>query len=205
MKPNEPENYIEDYEKLNNEPIMSLDKIEWWLLKYSDAYAEIMLYFKEKNVNYDPKFVVYTEYQDRIMSPFTEFIYYFNFMDEISLSAKKEAFFKKELREYRQIMHCRHKTTEWLAKNEKVGLGFFPHFIWEYYLYFDEGGKLWIGDQWYDIGFLVDWNRFCFTLYFYKVFNELFWKQELLPDRLGDAIDEVRKEQILFSLEYFGV
>ncbi|RYM34818.1 hypothetical protein ERX46_05435 [Brumimicrobium glaciale] len=204
MKPNEPENYLEDFEELNTEPIMSLQKIEWWLLKYSDAYAEIMLYFKEKNVNYDTKFVVYTEYQDTIMNPYMEFIYYFNFMDEISLIAKKEAFFKKELREYRQILHSREKTTQWLAKNEKVGLGDFPEFIWSYYRYFTIGGTLWIGDKWNEIGFFVDWNRFCFTLYFCKVFSELFWNQKLLPHSLGDAIDEVRKEQILYWLEYYG-
>lgn len=54
MKPKSPDNYLEDFEELNDSPIMSMDKIEWWLLKYSDNHAEIVCYLKEHNVIYIP-------------------------------------------------------------------------------------------------------------------------------------------------------
>lgn len=204
MEPEEPEDYVEDFQALNTEPIMSLDRIEWWLLKYSDIHADILDYFEQWGFSYDPNIVVYTEFQDKIMSPYIEFLEFYNFLNEITICSKKEAFFKKELMEYRQVLHSREKTTEWLAKNEEVGFGFFPEFIWEYFEYGEVGGELWIGDQWNDVGFLVDWNQFCFTLYFYRLFKVLFWDHELLPHRLPDAKDRLRKAYILFSLKYYG-
>lgn len=187
MKPQIPDDYLEDFEELNDSPLMSMDKIEWWLLKYSDIHAEIVSYLKEHNVIYTPPPPSYN-YESRtegdVIRPFMLFLDFFHFVNEISESARKEAYFKQEMKEYHRIKHAMPVLKDWLRKNERVFNEGVPEFIVDEYNFQERTGKIWVREEIHDVEFSVDWNLFCFTLYFIKIFNELFCDKEILPDRL---------------------
>lgn len=180
MKPNEPEDYLEDFEELNTEPIMSLDRIEWWLLKYSDAHAEIISYLKAHHIEYIPYADIESHSHLSIISDFQCFLDFYHFINEISESARNEPQLKREMKEYHLIKDSSAELQEWITRNEKFGLGPYPQFIADANVFRDEMKQILVIEVENDVQFELDRNHFNFTLEFVKIFNELYCDKEIL-------------------------
>lgn len=204
---NNPEDfdYAEDFKQLITSPIMSMDKIEWWLLKHSDYHKEISDFLKEHNTVYihqkehmhdtfnNPDNITYTDYQQKVISPYEEFLYSYYFVNEVAEYARKDSYFKEEMKEYHRIKHSRSQLINWTEKNRSIFMRGFPVFIGNRLNYDPNGDEVWIGESLYYIEFSVDWNHFSFTFYFIKIFNELFYDKEILPEQYKAEIKKYKK------------
>lgn len=164
------------YHHLFNEldkPFNSMAKVEWLLLKYEEEYKRLI----KKGIG----LIQLTETKD-----FDVFIRIYEELSKLSDYHRFEPYFKQQVEEYEQRSHIKHSLQqEWARKNEDIAVIEFMLFEFEY---FDENGgqkhlKLrHLFDDTLEI--LVDRCDFKYTLLFLEIFDELFWEQEILPDRV---------------------
>lgn len=129
-----------------------------------------------------------------MIKPFGSFLDFHHFVNQISECARNEAYFKQEMKEYHRIKHSMPDLKDWLRKNEKIILDGFPEFIADEYNFQERTGKIWVSEEIHEVEFYLDWNLFCFTLYFIKIINELFSDREILPDRLKIAKENAKRK-----------
>lgn len=185
--------YIYDFELLNNTPYMSLDKIEWWLLKYSDFHSDITAYYKENNIIYIADSVVEPQPHLAVINVLNPFLDFHHIINEVSEYARREAYFEEEIKEYHRIKASKDKSKKWLIKNLKFGLGPYPQFIADANAFGDEKEELLVIDVEHDVVFNLDRDDFRLTLEFLKIFEELFFERGLLPEELFLFNEKVKR------------
>ncbi len=183
--------YLNDFESLIDIPYMSLDKIEWWLLKYADFHSEITTYYRDNNISYSPNSDLEVHPLYPIIINLHSFLDFYHLINEISEYARREAYFKEEIKEYHRIKDAHHKSKEWLIKNLKFGLGPYPQFIADANAFGNE--EMIVINEQHDVIFYLLRDDFGFTLEFIEIFEELFFEKEILPEELGSFNERVKK------------
>lgn len=163
---------------------MNLDKIEWWLLKYSDFYSDITTYYKDNNISYSPNSDLEAHPLYPLIINLHAFLDFYHFLNEITEYTRREAYFKEEIKEYQRLKASQDDPKEWLIKNLKFGLGPHPQFIADANVFRDEEKELRVIDVEHDVMFNLDRDDFSFTLEFIKIFEELFFEKGMLPEEL---------------------
>lgn len=162
----------------------SMNKIEWWLLKYSDQFIEI------ENVKHSyeldagfvvkrPLFLEVTENQT--------FLGLFNALNNLSNFHRFENYFKEQMSDYKNIKSSQVGLKEWLSKNEELGSDKFVCFLIDY-LDYDlddkvEHLKVYVHEA-INLDVYVDRADFKNTIEFLEAFNELYWTNESSEDKL---------------------
>ena len=176
--------YIYDFELLNDTPYISMDKIEWWLLKYSDFYSDITTYYKDNNIIYSPDAVAEPQPHLAVINVLNPFLDFYHIINEVSEYARRETYFEEEIKKYHRIKVSKDESKKWLLKNLKFGLGPYPQFIADANVFRDQEKGLLVMDVEHDVMFNLDWDDFGFTLEFIKIFEELFFEKGMVPEEL---------------------
>jgi hypothetical protein len=99
--------------KLCYENIFSIDKLEWWLLKYSELYNELA---PEHHFLKDEGYTLYTNEFEKY--PFQVcFLENYFIIDQVSILQTRESYFKNEMNLYETIKHEKAAIKSWIIKN----------------------------------------------------------------------------------------
>ncbi len=197
--------------------LFGIDEIKEWL----DENWERYIYVKD---NWECDFCPTGQMVGCYCSePEIEFMFtlVYEVLDEMLRYHRREKYFKDELSEYHRIKNSRADLKIWTAKHEKLVAEEYVAFEYEYldYDYDDRknadlrvfgpnkfvldlipniigsqlGGEK--GNR--KIGFEIYINRndFKYTFEFIEVFNDLYWKQEILPESLERINDEMNRQR----------
>ncbi len=181
--------YLNDFESLIDTPFMSLDKIEWWLLKHSDAQKQIIAYQESKYTSFEhedgsisrfpPLKEVLTESELKFLNLYSE-------LETISEFHRSESSFEKELHIYREIKHSPSDVKDWVAKHEVLATQDYAYFLVDY-LDYDVNAKH-LNVNIYRIKefeLYIDHEDFKYTVEFLTLFNDLFYTQHVLPESIA--------------------
>jgi len=181
--------YLNDFESLIDTPFMSLDKIEWWLLKYADFHSEITTYYRDNNISYSPNSDLEAHPLYPLIINLHAFLDFYHFLNEITEYTRREAYFKEEIKEYQRLKASQDDPKEWLFKNLKFGLGPHPQFIADANA-FGNNEMIVIHKQ-HDVIFYLDRKHFSAVLEFIEIFEGLFFEMKILPGELEFFWEEV--------------
>ncbi|MDN3491271.1 hypothetical protein [Winogradskyella bathintestinalis] len=185
------QNYIQEFESLSLDGIYSLDKIEYWLLKYGEDYKRIKKEESEHFMHFiNGKRIRLPNYiQARI--PEEKFLHIYKTLNELTEQHEHEEYFKKEMAIYKNIKNNHQKVREWLAKNEYLGADKYLMFSLDYFGEEDEMEN----EIHLQVTFLKDKERvlfidrkdFQYTIEFTNTFNNTYWDllEELKLDKLN--------------------
>jgi len=174
--------YLNDFERLIDTPFMSLDKIEWWLLKYADFHSEITTYYRDNNISYSPNSDLEAHPLYPLIINLHAFLDFYHFLNEITEYTRREAYFKEEIKEYQRLKASQDDPKEWLFKNLKFGLGPHPQFIADANA-FGNDEMIVIHEQ-HDVVFYLDSKDFSAVLEFIEIFEEEVETQQILSEQL---------------------
>lgn len=164
--------YLEELFELSQNGLFSMNKIEWWLLKYSEVFLELekseqSLYFNWlAGVKTSPSLR-----KEKLL-----FIDTYRALETISKFHRNEDYLKDEVRSYNSLRHPE-KVKEWLEKNETIGSEIYACFLLDYLDYSNDAKHLNVFVK--DLGersIFVDRKDFENTLLFLDIFNNLYWK-----------------------------
>ena len=169
---------------IDKQSILTIDKMEWWLLKYNDYYKGTHYYMYGSN-----RFT--TEIEDGFIlriPPLNEKIRkelldVYKGLEEISKWHKFENHFKKVLINYKEISNSINEVKKWVVKNESIGNDLSNTFGGTLDIE-DSDNKLILYSPIYPAKLRIYTPReeFKYTIEFYIVFNELFWEKVVYPE-----------------------
>lgn len=181
---------IKEFLQLSNNNIYSIDKIEWWLLKYSELYDECKC---------DLSFLTYVERENE--EGINQFRHLYVDLSKMADIHKYESYCENLLKEYDIIKDNLELVKNWMRNNEKfyneyefktldrmtdrdciVDLNLSSSNL-EMSLDYDKVDEI----------FLIDCRDFKYILEFTRIFYHLFWIKELLPDRIKSIEDDIKK------------
>lgn len=184
--------WLADFQELHQKNIYSIKKIEWWLLKYSDAqkewhnfiYNQHIFELKDGSTVRLPSFGKKSDQEI--------FLDLYKALDTISQFHRNEKYFEQEITTYHQIKKTKSDLKSWVSKNEDLGANEYSCFLLDY-LDYDEDEKvehlsLFIHSM-KEADIFVDRQDFRYTIEFLEIFNDLFWVQEILPESLAKIRD----------------
>nr|WP_299203245.1 hypothetical protein [uncultured Brumimicrobium sp.] len=174
--------YLNDFERLIDTPFMHLDKIEWWLLKYADFHSDITTYYRDNNISYSPNSDIEAHPLYPIIINFHLFLDFYHFLDEITEYARREVYFKEEIKEYHRIKASKVKSKEWLIKNLNFGLGPHPQFITDANAF--ENDEMIVIHEQHDVIFYLNRKHFSAVLEFIEIFEGEVETQQILSEKL---------------------
>lgn len=183
---------IQDFKHINNEKILKVNIVEWWLLKYTQDYKETydFIYSQHLFVLEDGSTVRLPPLGKKTYDE--KFLDLYKALDTISELHKNEIYFKQELNEYHKVKKNKSKLKNWLAKNEDYGADKYVCFLIDYLDYDannnEEHLKVFVHSL-DELEILIDRQEFINTIKFLEIFNELYWVQEMLPE----SLEEIRK------------
>jgi hypothetical protein len=113
---------IEDFTNLMENSFVTIFKIEWWLLKYSDLYTETYDYVHSHDL-------IELEDGSKVYLPPNGnptdkeiFLDLYNSLNLISEFHRNEKYFEQEMVEYYRIAQSPSDVKNWVAKNEYLGV-----------------------------------------------------------------------------------
>lgn len=180
---------IQTIEKLIiDNKIISIDKIEWWLLKYSEfykktydfVYSQHLFTTDDGSVIRLPPFGKPTDEE--------KFLELFKALDTICELHRNEQYFEQELIDYQKIKSSQTDLKKWVTKNENLGADKYVCFLIDY-LDYDKNDeevhlKIFLLES-KELEIYIDRQHFKNTIDFLEIFNELYWVQEILPGNLN--------------------
>lgn len=173
---------INEFKKLNQKfkPIV-IDKIEWWLLKYTELFNKTydFVYSQHLFTNDDGSVIR--------LPPFGKptdkeiFLDLYKSLDTISEFHRNEKYFKQEMVAYNKIKHSHSDLKNWITKNENFGAEKYVCFLIDY-LDYDENNEeehlnVYVHSL-KEFEIYVDRQNFKNTIAFLERFNELYWTDE---------------------------
>jgi hypothetical protein len=165
--------YYEMFKEIDY-PCMSMDKIEWLLLKYNDERGRLEGFLEL----IEPDFL--EVYDDKL---FVDILWEF---DELSEFHRFEGYCKEQVLEYENKSHIeRSLQKDWIIKNENIAV--FELMPFEYmYLEQDRNKKYFeLKYRHYDLlNINIDKSEFKFITRFLEIFEKLYWKEQILPENL---------------------
>jgi len=173
---------------------LSITKVEWWLLKYSDFYK------KTSDFVYSQHLFKMDDGSIVRLPPFGEptdqdkFLDLYKALDIICEFHRNEKYFEKELTEYQKIKDSQSDIKNWIAKNEDLGAEKYVCFLVDYLDYSENAEHLSVYvHSSKDLEIYIDRQDFKNTIEFLEIFNELYWEKEILPESLERIRNEMKK------------
>ena len=123
-------NYLQELKSLSADSIISIDKVEFWLLKYQDEYNHLK-YLREGELPPLPNDA--TE-EDKFLDLYEQ-------LDEVSRYHKYEPYCKEQLEIYTSIKNDTEKLEKWLSTNENFYYEELIHFSVNYLDYLGDNKK----------------------------------------------------------------
>ena len=168
--------------------VLTMPIIEWWLLKYSDfykttydfVYSQHLFTTDDGSVIRLPPFGKPTDEE--------KFLDLYKALDTISEFHRNEKYFAQEMVDYHKIKNSHSELKNWVAKNEGLGADKYVCFLINY-LDYDENDQeehlsVYVHSA-EEIDIYIDRQDFKNTIDFLEIFNELYWVQEILPENLN--------------------
>ena len=183
---------IEDFTYLVQTKLITIPKVEWWLLKYSDlhkktsdfVYSEHLFKMEDGSTVRIPPFGEPTDQE--------KFLDLYKALDIICEFHRNEKYFKQELTDYQKIKDSQSDLKKWIAKNECLGAEKYVCFLVDYLDYSENAEHLniYIHSS-KELEIYVDRQDFRNTVEFLEIFNELYWVQEILPENMNKTKIEI--------------
>jgi len=174
-------NFKEGFLFFKNKKVFSINKIEYWLLKYSDFYITTYEFVYNQHLfkSDDGSTVRLPNLKETTDQEF--FLNLYKALDTISQFHRNESYFEQELIKYEKIKNSQSDLKNWLTKNEDLGTVKYVSFLTDYLDYDknDEEEHLIIyiyGLE--DFEIYVERQNFKNTIDFLEKFNELYWHDE---------------------------
>lgn len=178
---------------LKDQPL-SIAKVEWWLLKYSDFYK------KTSDFVYSQHLFKLEDGSTVRLPPLGEptdqekFLDLYKALDTICELHRNEKYFEQELVEYQKIKDSQSELKNWITKNEDLGTEKYVCFLVDYLDYSENAEHLNIYvHSSKDLEIYIDQQDFKNTIEFLEIFNELYWEKEILPESLERIRNEMKK------------
>ncbi|WP_418637842.1 hypothetical protein [Winogradskyella sp.] len=178
---------------LKDQPL-SIAKVEWWLLKYSDFYK------KTSDIVYNQHFFTTDDGSVIRLPPLGEptdqekFLDLYQALDTICEFHRNEKYFEQELTEYKKIKDSQSDLKKWIAKNEDLGTEKYVCFLVDYLDYSENAKHLSVYvHSSKNLEIYIDQQDFKNTIEFLEIFNELYWEKEILPESLERIRNEMKK------------
>lgn len=181
--------YSNDLFELSSKNIFLMNRIEWWLLKYSDTYKDIQTYLEENGVeNYwlEPGNTIYLPTsEDPIIKNVNRFLYLYEALDIISELHRNEPYFKQEMLAYPKVKDELETLKAWVDKSEQLMLDKYVMFLADYLDYIPSTENLKVNVRCSpDLDIFIDPKDFQYTIEFLEIFSKLYWKDRIFPDRI---------------------
>ena len=175
-----------EIEKLKEDFLISMPKVEWWLLKYSSIYKDIEKSESEKHLfELEDGSVVRlpplgeTNKNERL-------ICLYQALEEIADFHKYENYFKTQMTELENVKNDKVGLNKWLLRNEKLGSEKFVCFLIDY-LDYDEDDKVEhlkvYVYQAKELDIFIDKADFKNTVAFLENYNDLYWTDEQTAEK----------------------
>lgn len=171
-------NYLNDLQQLKSSGIYTIEKIEFWLLKYSNSYKSI------HNFIYSQHLSNLEDGSTVRLPPFTKvskeeiFIDLYDALVTISGFHRNEKYFKQEMLAYQKIKNSFSNLRFWTAKNENLGAEKYACFLIDYLDYAEDEKVEHLSvfvPSLNEFDIYIDRQDFTHTIDFLKTFNELYW------------------------------
>ncbi len=172
--------YQRPFDFFSQRTSLSMDQIEWWLLKYAHLYDEAKNAIDPcsgcSRLRFHPDCPLHSEYSRCI----SDFIGSYEQLNELSQLHHLEDYLKQQIKLYHRIKTYPNLLTKWLLKNRTIGseqlLCFeldycseeYPNFLYVYFI------------QKSDLEIFIPKSYFKNTLRFLKIFDGHFWRNEQL-------------------------
>ncbi|UWX54891.1 hypothetical protein NYZ99_19485 [Maribacter litopenaei] len=171
-------NWIKDFQALSQNHIYSMDKIQWWLLKYTEKNKSI--YNLERSRNSDGQ----KQLSDIILPLFWRsgkdriFLDLYVTLDKISKFHRNERYFEQEVLDYHKIANSDSDLKNWISKNKSFGADVYVCFLTDY-LDYDENEneehlKVFVPSL-KDLEIFINRADFKYTIDFLEIFNYNYW------------------------------
>jgi len=175
--------WLRQFEKLQNCNIYSMEKIEWWLLKYSIIQREThdSIYSQHKFELEDGSFIRLPPFGK--ISEQEVFLDLYEALDVVSKFHRYEEYFEQQMVLYSEIRNSPSDLKDWIANNEILGANKYSCFLLDY-LDYDEDEKV-VNLNIYVhslkiIDIFVARKDFKHTISFLETFNEQFWVKNII-------------------------
>ncbi|MBX2959379.1 MAG: hypothetical protein KF732_05415 [Flavobacteriales bacterium] len=172
--------FLKKFLSLKSGEIYSMNRIEWWLLKYADFYKETcqnLLELEDAPIVRLPQFIETTEND--------KFLNLYKALETISDFHRNEDYFELQMIDYQKIKHSKTDLRNWVAKNEKLVADKYVCFLIDYLDYSANAEHLNVFVHTLkEIDVYIDRQDFKNTIEFLEIFNELYWVQEILPESI---------------------
>lgn len=155
----------------------SMNKIEWWLLKYSDFY--------KKNTDFETNQHLTTmENSSTLRLPIfkeptdqEQFLYLYKALNTISDFHRNEKYFENELIEYHKINSSQADLEKWVAKNKNLVTKKYVCFLIDYLDYSENAEHLNIFvHSSKELNIYINCQDFKNTIEFLEIFNQLYYQ-----------------------------
>ncbi|WP_425077281.1 hypothetical protein [Psychroserpens sp. S379A] len=149
---------------LSADSIISIDKVEFWLLKNQDEYN----HFKSIREGELPAISNYATAEDKFVDLFEQ-------LEEVSRYYKYEPYCKEQLETYTSIKNDTEKLEKWLSTNENFYYEELIHFSVNYLDYLGDNKEYHLKIFSYlnkDIGLFIDGKDFESTIELIEKFNQ---------------------------------
>lgn len=167
---------ILDFKDLSQNASYTMDRINWWLLKYKSTYEELRELIPDPDCPICQPRIYKINCQCHWGSLEESFLNLYETLDMLTVLHAKESYFKKELDDYEKIKNDPSKVLLWINKSECLVEEQFILFFIDYLGEDENCADL-------CVSFLtrnnpdihVQRSNFYNTIKFLDIFNELYW------------------------------
>ncbi|MEH6745802.1 MAG: hypothetical protein V7670_03100 [Maribacter arcticus] len=168
-----------DIEKLKEYLLISMPKVEWWLLKYYNSYKRIRT-AKAEELRFSKNPLNSLPLLSGVQNNNGKFISLYQALDALTELYKYETYFKEEINVFNKLKKDKLTIDSWIKRNEKLGSDTFVCFLVDY-LDYDEDEKvkhlnIFIPhSNGKEINISIDRAYFQNTITFLETFNSYYW------------------------------
>lgn len=177
-------NAISDFFQPSKDNIFSINKVENWLLKYSEDYKQLIDFNKSNYVSLkleNGKIVRLPPINEN--SKNKKFIDLYNSLERISEFHRNEEYFEKEIIVFNKISKSRASVKNWLLKNKNLVIKAYGCFLSDYLDYKGNNEEVHLNifiHSLKDCYIYINRSDFKSTIEFLETFNDLYFIQERL-------------------------
>lgn len=167
----------------------SMNKIEWWLLKYRDNYKDIKNTLESKHWDELDNSLSVRLPSSLKVERNDMFINLYESLDALSTIHRLENYFKTQLLELKIIRMSENGKNKWLKKNKHLGADKLACFFIDYLDYDDDDKvehlKVFIHTA-PSIKIFIQSKDFRYTIEFLEIFDKLYWKNSEINNSLNN-------------------
>lgn len=186
------EKIINELILLGNNNILSIAKIEWWLLKNKEYYK----YCRENNIKINSCFHE-IGCACSMNSVEAKFSFLYEELSKISEKHKLESYAKEELKTYEVIKVNNIEIKNWLIKNEKMAGEELACFLIDYLDYSENENEIYhllaYRNVEQKLEIFIQRNDFENVIEYKELFDELYYIKKLYPEGLKRIEEEINK------------